>query len=175
MLRVLSHGAVALVGVLLDQLSKGWAERALFGRPSQTVIDGVFQLRLARNPGAFFSLGAGLDPEPRRMFFVAASALAIGLIAVLFFRAGPTERRLRWALTLLASGAVGNLVDRIRDGRVIDFLHLHAGDFFHWATFNVADILITAGLVLLVLDLWKSTPQPNARGPLEPGLSEAPR
>ena len=144
---------VFATGVALDQLSKQWAHTQLRVRGIAQVIPNVLDLRYARNPGAFFSLGAGLPAELRRVVLSAAGAIVLGAIAALYARTRAGQGRLRWALVLLSSGALGNLIDRLRSGDVIDFVHLQFGPLLRWATFNVADVLITAGLCLLCLDL----------------------
>ena len=148
-------GAVVTAGVALDQLAKQLANAFLRGHGLVTVIDGCFDLRYARNPGAFFSLGAELSPGLRRGVFVLASVAAAALIGRLYARAAATQRALRWALMLLLAGALGNLVDRLLYGEVIDFVHLYWRGVFDWATFNVADALIVAGLALLVVDMFR--------------------
>ncbi len=159
---------VVSVGVILDQITKYLADADLRGRGLVRVVDGFFELRYARNPGAFFSLGAELSPDVRRLVFVLASAAASALIVRLYMRAREDQRALRWALMLLLAGALGNLIDRARQGEVIDFVHLYWRDVLDWATFNVADVFITFGLVLLVVDMfWPS------RAP-EKGLPPAP-
>jgi signal peptidase II len=142
-------------GIAVDQLSKHWADAELRLAGIVTVVPHVLDLRYARNAGAFFSLGAGLGPTAGRLALTLASTLALVMIGVMYARASAAQQRLRWALVFLASGAVGNLIDRVRTGQVTDFLHLHAGALLHWATFNVADILITLGLVLLSWDLLR--------------------
>ncbi len=148
--------AVVVGGVALDQITKYFADTQLRGRGLVTVIDGFFELRYARNPGAFFSLGADISPDVRRVLFVVASTAASVLIVRLYQRARSDQPALRWALMLLLSGAIGNLIDRAVSGEVIDFVHLYwrsAG--LDWATFNVADVFITFGLVFLIVDmLW---------------------
>ncbi len=151
---------VVPLGVVIDQVAKHIANAHLMlGRPVP-VIHGFFELRYSRNPGAFFSLGAGLDPTFRRVFFVVATLGAVALIAHLYRRSRPAQRALRWGLALLLAGAFGNLVDRALYGQVTDFLHLHFREVFHWATFNVADIYICSGLILLVADMLRPAPVP---------------
>lgn len=138
----------------LDQITKQLAHAHLRGRGIVTVIDGFLELRYARNPGAFFSLGAELDPTIRRVFFVAASFAATALILRIYARTPSAQVALRWALVLLLGGAVGNLIDRALSGEVIDFVHMYWRGVFDWATFNVADVLITAGLAFIVADMF---------------------
>jgi signal peptidase II len=152
--RGITFAIVVAAGVLADQLGKHWAHVHIRPRRVVPVLDGFFELRYSTNTGAFFSFGSDFPPDFRRIFFIVASTVALGMI-VAVYRKEACHRRLAWALALLASGAVGNLIDRVRSGAVIDFLHLHIREVFHWATFNVADIWIAAGLVLLALDLFR--------------------
>lgn len=147
--------AVVVVGVALDQIAKQLAEAFLRGQGLVTVVEGFFELRYARNPGAFFSLGADLAPSVRRIFFIAASAAASALIVRLYAKAEPGQRLFRGSLALLLAGALGNLVDRVLWGEVIDFVHLYWRGVFDWATFNVADTYIVGGLALLVVDTFR--------------------
>jgi signal peptidase II len=142
--RILLCAAVALVAYLLDQSSKWWAVASLDPADPVTLIDGVLQLRLTRNPGAAFSVGTG--------YTLALSLVAIGVILFcirMASRLGSTGWAL--ALGLLIGGALGNVTDRIfRDpgplrGHVIDFLELP-----NWPVFNLADTAICLAAVLLV-------------------------
>lgn len=173
--RALRAGIAAFVfgaGVAIDQISKAWADSQLRTRGIVEVLPNVLDFRYARNPGAFFSMGAELPQDLRRVLLSAAAIVVLGLIAVLYARTGAGQGRLRWALVLLSSGALGNLIDRVRSGDVIDFVHLHAGSVLRWATFNVADVLITAGLFLLVLDLMRpQAAQAPRHAPTDGGTS----
>ncbi|HEX7479804.1 MAG TPA: signal peptidase II [Polyangiales bacterium] len=137
--------------VILDQLGKAWARAELPRRGIIQLVQCCCELRLLHNRGAFFGLGSHLPEALRRNAFVVGSLVIIALMLRLLRRSSEAERTLRWALTLLCAGAAGNLIDRVRTGEVTDFVHLHLGDIFHWATFNFADVLIAAGLVSL---LW---------------------
>ena len=160
----MAHFAVFASGVALDQLGKRWAVVELRPGAPLELVAGFLELHLVRNAGAFFSIGEGLPRELRALLLSAASVLVLGLIAAAYHRARE-QARLRWALCLLASGAVGNLIDRLRHGSVVDFVHMHAGKSIDWATFNLADVWITAGLALLIIDAFVhgSTRQRDAR------------
>lgn len=152
---------VVVVGVIVDQVTKQIAEQKLRARGIVEVIPGFFQLRYARNRGAFFSLGESMSEGIRRTFFIIATFLAIGLITQLFRKATEEQKALRWALMLLLAGAFGNLIDRARSGEVVDFLHLHIGEIFHWATFNFADIYIAFGFGFLIVDMFSTRKKPT--------------
>lgn len=144
----------------LDQVTKQIADRTLGHRPDAvTVVEGFFMLRYARNRGAFFSMGETLPDGLRLALFVGVAAIAVAFMLVLYRRARTDQWALRTALLVLIAGAIGNLVDRALYGEVIDFLHLHWRDAFHWATFNVADIYIVLGVVLLLVDTFHAAPR----------------
>jgi len=147
---------VTVISVVLDQATKLWAIRSLRPIGIKTVLRGYFDLRYSLNTGAAWSFLADADPTFRRWFFLSATLLAMGLIGTMYHRARMEQRAFRWALALLFSGAIGNFIDRVRAGHVVDFISLHIRDRFQWATFNVADIAITAGLLLLLFDILKT-------------------
>lgn len=151
---------VTLVSVVLDQATKWWAIKSLRPIGIKTVIRGYFDLRYSLNTGAAWSFLADADPTFRRWFFLGATLLAMGLIGTMYHRARMDQRAFRWALALLFSGAIGNFIDRVRAGHVVDFISLHLRDKFQWATFNVADIAITVGLLLLAFDMLKTRKKP---------------
>ncbi|MGE0787882.1 MAG: signal peptidase II [Sandaracinaceae bacterium] len=150
---------VAVAGplVLCDQATKAWAEASLAGRAEELpVIDGAVSLLAVHNPGAFFGLGASLTGEVRVAMFACATLLATALIGGLHLRSRPSQRVLRMSLGLLLAGAVGNLIDRMRIGEVIDFLHLRLIGTAEQVTVNLADVFITAGLALVVIDALRA-------------------
>jgi signal peptidase II len=142
----------ALIVVALDLVTKLVAEATLLLTPGVPVIGDWFQLRLVYNRGAAFGLHVG--PYSRWVFF----AVAIIAIVVLdrMSRATPVGDRFRQlALGLVAGGAAGNLIDRIRSARgVVDFLDVGVGAL-RWPTFNVADIAVSCGGIALAIALWR--------------------
>lgn len=116
-----------------------------------TVVDGFWTFHYRENRGAAFSLFAKASDTIRVPFFVITTLLALGFIVTYLRRIGPEKRVLTVALVLVASGAIGNLVDRLYLGYVIDFIHWYVGRY-SWPTFNVADSAITVGAVLLAID-----------------------
>jgi len=134
----------------MDQASKAWAVRRLRFRDA-TVISGILDFSYAENPGiAFGQLQEG-GTFGRWFFVVLAGAAAIAVL-VYFFRTERNDDRILGACALLLAGILGNLTDRVRLGFVIDFIHVHAGQY-HWPTFNVADASISLGALLLAYDL----------------------
>jgi len=120
-----------------------------------TVSDDFFRFRYAENPGAAFSLFGDLPPHVRGPFFHIISIGAV-LLILLYFRKldgkDPTHRWAVWGLPLVLGGAVGNYVDRIARGFVIDFLEAHWMHQAYWPAFNIADSAICVGVGLLLVD-----------------------
>ena len=140
-------GALVLVG---DQLTKLWALRALRPGEPVPVIDGLFSLTLVMNPGLAFGMLSS-TPDGWRWIAGALSLVALAVLAVLAVRMMPTGGR--WtavAVGLVFGGAIGNLIDRVRFGSVVDFLDVY-WRAWHWPAFNVADSAISVGVALLAL------------------------
>lgn len=136
--------------VALDQATKLWvmARMALFD--SHPVVPGLFSITYVRNPGAAFGLFAELGDLVRLGLLVGVSLLAVGLLTAFFMRSPHADRMSRVAAVLVMGGAIGNLIDRVRFGEVVDFLDVFVGRY-HWPAFNVADSAITIGIALFVV------------------------
>ena len=139
---------IATIVILLDQLSKITMTK-LFTYGESMPVTGFFNLVLAYNKGAAFSFLAA-EGGWQRYFFTAIGVVAAIAITVMLKRhAG--QRMFCWALALILGGAIGNVIDRIMYGHVIDFLDVYLKDW-HWPAFNIADSAICIGAVLFVLD-----------------------
>ncbi len=135
--------AVAVAG--LDQAAKAWAV-AVIDRPIAVLP--FLDLVLVRNPGAAFAFLAEAGGWQR--WVLVGVAIVIGAFIVIWMQRVPRGARLvPTALVLVLGGAVGNLLDRVLRGAVVDFVDLHYGRY-HWPAFNVADAAITVGFVILV-------------------------
>ena len=135
--------------LLLDQSTKLLADAVLVMQQPVYVIP-MFSLTKVYNPGAAFSF-LGDAGGWQRWFFVALS-LGVSIFLVIWLRRlGPRDGRIALALSLILGGAIGNLIDRLAYGYVIDFLDVYYGDW-HWPTFNIADSAIAIGACLLILD-----------------------
>lgn len=146
--------AVVVLVVLLDQLSKAWIIAILKLHDGFAVIDGFFNIVHVRNPGAAFGFLASASPLFRSLFFLAVTVAAILLILHYLRQTAIHDRSLVVSLALILSGALGNLIDRVRFGEVVDFLDVYIGAY-HWPAFNVADSAITVGAVLLAMLLLR--------------------
>ena len=144
--------AVAFVVVVLDLWTKHLASTHLELFQPQAVLPWL-NWRLAHNPGAAFSFLAGAGGWQRWFFTVLAIAVTLFLL-VWLFRTRRDERLVPLALVLVMGGAIGNAIDRLRFGYVVDFIDVHARGW-HWPAFNVADSAIVCGIILLVLDAFR--------------------
>ena len=132
-------------------------------------IKDYLDLQYAENCGGAWGLLHGASEAVRRPFFLLVTIGAIAFIVHLYRTMEPGQRLMKWALPLVLGGAIGNLVDRVRLGYVVDFIHAHLKLRFHWPTFNVADIAITVGIGLMVLEYIigpKKAPRAAAPSPV---------
>ncbi|MDB5803180.1 MAG: lipoprotein signal peptidase [Betaproteobacteria bacterium] len=151
-MRLLPAALTVLLLLVADQLSKAAITAHFAYGESVPVIPGFFNLVLVYNPGAAFSFLSG-ESGWQRWFFIGITIAAVALIMWMIHR-HRSDKLFCWGLTLILGGAVGNLVDRIRLGHVIDFLDFVFGNWHFWA-FNVADSAITVGAALLILDSFR--------------------
>jgi len=143
---------IALLIILIDQLTKLLIVNTMSQNESIPVITNIFHITYVHNFGAAFGLLAH-----RTGFFILVTVVLV-LLLLAFLRYLPKEQKLlRSALVLLLGGATGNLIDRVRVGYVIDFF-----DFRVWPVFNVADIAIVFGIGLLILDLTRNAREKGA-------------
>lgn len=182
MLRYVYFAAGAIALIVADQITKILAVEALVlpdGRLPEnahqirTVVHPVFEswfnLRVAGNKGAAWGIFRDLPDEWRVTFFTVIGAIAIVAIVV-FFKNARGQKMLSTALTCILGGAIGNLIDRVRLGYVVDFIDWHYRDQWHWPTFNIADVGISVGVSLLLLDMiiHRGDPQRDAAKKAEP-------
>lgn len=139
---------IAAVVVILDQLTKIWISQTFSYGESQPVTS-FFNLVLVYNKGAAFSFLASQGGW-QRYFFTAVSVIASIVIVYLLKKHGD-KTLFSWALAMILGGAVGNLIDRVAYGHVIDFLDFHAAGW-HWPAFNIADCAIFIGAALFIVD-----------------------
>lgn len=141
------------VVIVLDLITKNWALAALDGGRRMELFFGFVPLTLAFNRGAAFGLSLGNDP---RWFFIPITILALTLLLVLLRQADPRDWVRFVSVSLVISGALGNLYDRIRwDRGVVDFIGPIDLGVMLWPIFNVADMAISCGAVLLAISFWR--------------------
>jgi signal peptidase II len=146
--RMLPWVALASVIVLIDQLTKIAIERA-FDYGDVRPVNGFFNLVLTYNKGAAFSFLASASGWQKH--FLTAVGIGASLFIVYLLARHGSQKLFSLALAMILGGAIGNVIDRLAYGHVIDFLDFHVGGW-HWPAFNVADSAIVGGAILLVAD-----------------------
>ena len=148
---------VAVIGIVgCDRVSKRVASEALSSMPTQSYLFDVVRLSYAENPGSFLSLGAKLRPSVRFALFTLGSGALLSFLVVYAVRH-------RWSglellgLAVLVAGGASNWADRLTDGRVVDFLNIGVGPI-RTGIFNVADIAVSAGVVILLFSEYSRRP-----------------
>jgi signal peptidase II len=138
--------------VIVDQITKAIVRQTLPLWESHTIIPGLLNLTHVQNTGAAFGLLNAADFPYKPAVMLGIAALALVAIAAYSTQLGFHERIARLGLALILGGAFGNLIDRAIQGHVVDFVDVFWGDTHFWA-FNVADAAITAGAILVLLDM----------------------
>ena len=145
--KYLKFGAIAIVIVILDQITKWMIFHSLALHDVFPVIPGCFNLIHIQNPGSAFGLFATHPSLFRNVFLLTASVVALCLVLYLYQNTPREYPILSFGFALIFGGAIGNMIDRVRLGRVIDFIDVYIGTF-HWPAFNIADSAITIGMII---------------------------
>lgn len=155
----LTTGSLVVVALLLlgcDHGTKLGARELLQDRAPISLVDGMLALRYAENTDVGFSLFAAIPEGPRRVGILAFGLVAMAAIGTLWYRRREHSLLEQAGYALLLSGALGNWLDRLVRGFVVDFIHVS-----HWPIFNVADVCLCVGLGLLFLAARQPSPQPR--------------
>jgi signal peptidase II len=142
---------ISVLVLVLDQATKLYIDRNMALHSSIPVIENFFSITYLRNKGAAFGILA--NSAYRLPFFLMVSAVAVCVIIVVIKKLREDQKLAAASLSLIFSGALGNLIDRVRMGEVIDFLDAH-WYHHHWPAFNVADSAICVGVFLLAIDMF---------------------
>jgi signal peptidase II len=150
----LKTAAILAASIIIpDQITKAVIQSKYVLWDTDPVIPGFFNLVHVLNKGAAFGFLNRPDTNWQIWFFVAVTIFAVGFIYYLLSTADHGDRFFIWGLGLVLGGALGNLIDRIRFGFVVDFLDFHIGQY-HWPAFNVADIAITCGAFCVIISMY---------------------
>ena len=145
--------AIAGVVMAIDQVTKLYFEHNFQLYQTLDVLAPIFNFTLAHNYGAAFSFLA--DKGGWQKWLFSGLALAVSLCLMAYLRKIPQQAKLlALGLSLVMAGALGNLIDRVRLGYVIDFLHVHYGNAWHFPIFNIADVAINIGVALILIDAF---------------------
>jgi signal peptidase II len=164
MARYRTLAVITMISLIFDQLTKLYVDATFQLHETVPVVRGFFHLTYVRNKGAAFGILA--DNAVRIPFFITVSIVA--LLGILWYikRIREDQKLALFSLSLIFSGALGNLIDRIRLGEVIDFLDVF-WQRHHWPAFNVADSAITVGVTLLFIEMWREERKAAAEKPLK--------
>jgi signal peptidase II len=143
-------GSIVGLVLVLDQWTKHLVSSHIRSRSIITVVPGFFNLTNVRNPGAAFGILAHFPGFWRSAFFITITVVAVAVIAWLVWKT--RDPLLLSAYSLIAGGAVGNVIDRVRHGEVVDFIQWHVKSYY-WPSFNIADTAISIGIGILAIDL----------------------
>lgn len=145
-------GIITLPVLILDQFTKLYVSSHFQLFETYTLIPGWLDCTYTLNPGAAFSLFANMPAIFREAFFIGLSAAAVVVMTVVIARRSTTTST-AFACALVLAGTIGNLIDRMVRGRVIDFIYFHH-EAFRYPVFNLADAAITAGVAMILLFSW---------------------
>jgi signal peptidase II len=156
---------VAVVIVILDQLTKAMIRPALALHESREVIPGFLDLTRVHNTGAAFGMLNSVEFPFKTVVLSIVAAVALGGVAWYAAMVPLTDRMARIGIAGVLGGAIGNLIDRASTGYVLDFVDAYYGGWHFWA-FNVADAAITVGVIFMILDILGLGRRPNAPNPV---------
>ena len=157
--------AVTFALVAIDQFTK-MAVHSTFELGEQIkLIEGYFSLTYVRNQGAAFGIFNQAQPTFREIFFLSIPPIAVFVILLFLYNLPETETLEIYALSLISGGAIGNYIDRLRFGYVVDFLDFHIKNFYSWPVFNVADSAIVVGVGILSILMFSKKKQDVAPTP----------
>jgi signal peptidase II len=157
---------VSAVTVAVDQFTKVEIMQTMRLHESIPIVPEFFSLTYIRNPGAAFGLLASSSQGFRLVFFGLTSLFALGLLGMIFFRLRGDDWIGQLSIAGILGGAIGNLLDRVRFGEVIDFLDFYVNGY-HWPAFNVADAAISVGVFFLILHFALDKKEPHAEPVLQ--------
>jgi len=161
--RISVMAAIVTTVVIFDQWTKWVVRQEMQLHESIPVIPDIFHFTYIRNSGAAFGILAGSHSGFRLVFFGITSALALALLGTIYVRLSPADWLGRVSVAAIFGGAVGNLIDRVQSGEVIDFLDFSLMGH-HWPAFNVADAAITVGVGFLIMHFFRhkgDSPHPS--------------
>lgn len=151
--RLKTAAILAATIIVPDQITKAVIQQKYALWASEPVLPGFFNIVHVLNKGAAFGFLNRPDTDWQIWFFVAVTFAAVGFIYYLLTTADKGDRFFIWGLGLILGGALGNLIDRLRTGLVVDFLDFYIGEY-HWPAFNVADIAITCGAFAVLISMY---------------------
>lgn len=138
-------GIIFVFSVISDQITKWWAINALKNGESIKLIGNLLRFTYAENKGAAFSI-----LQNQLWFFIILTTVMLVVLAYIFFKTKNITQLSRLSIAMIAGGAIGNFIDRIRLGYVVDFIDFRFGSFYNFPIFNIADSFVVCGTILMI-------------------------
>ncbi|WP_019228523.1 signal peptidase II [Sedimentibacter sp. B4] len=139
-------GIIFLFSIVSDQLAKLWAVNQLKDGESIKLIGNFLRFTYAENKGAAFSI-----LQNQLWFFIIATVVMLIILGYMFFMAKNLTPVSRLSISMIAGGAIGNFIDRLRLGYVVDFIDVRFGSFYNFPIFNIADSFVVCGTILMII------------------------
>lgn len=158
-IKILILSAIILLCTGCDLSTKWLAKQHLEHARPVTIIQNLVELRYTENEAIAFSMLLSVDSKIRKWIIYSLSLIALTFLSILTWQVRHDSFWWLISLMFIFSGALGNLLERLARGYVIDFIHLHYRDQWSWPIFNVADILITCGAILLGILMLRKSPE----------------
>ncbi len=139
-------GIIFAVSIVLDQLTKKWAVGVLKDGSSIKIIGDFLRFTYAENRGAAFSI-----LQDQRLFFIITTVVMLAVMAYIYFKTKNITKLSKLSIAMIAGGAIGNFLDRLRLGYVVDFIDVRFGSFYNFPIFNIADSFVVCGTILMII------------------------
>lgn len=139
-------GIIFVVSIILDQLTKLWAIEVLKDGGSIKIIGEFLRFTYAENRGAAFSI-----LQDQREFFIIVTIIMLIALAYIYFKTKNITKLSKLSIGMIAGGAIGNFIDRVRFGFVVDFVDVRFGSFYNFPIFNIADSFVVCGTILMII------------------------
>ena len=137
---------VIIFSIVADQLTKFWAADVLRNGESIKIIGNFLRFTYAENRGAAFSI-----LQNQRIFFLVITVIMLIILGVIYFKNKNMSKLSKLSIAMIAGGAIGNFIDRLRLGYVIDFIDVRFGSFYDFPVFNIADSVVVCGTILMII------------------------
>lgn len=137
-------GIIFVVSIVIDQITKLWAVNVLKNSGSIKIIGDFLRFTYAENKGAAFSI-----LQNQRAFFIIITIIMLAVLAYIYFKTKNITKLSKFSIAMIAGGAIGNFIDRVRLGYVVDLIDVRFGSFYNFPIFNVADSFVVCGTILM--------------------------
>lgn len=137
---------VIILSIIFDQVTKFWAANVLKNGDSIKIIGNFLRFTYAENKGAAFSI-----LQNQRMFFLIITVIMLVILAIIYFRTKNISKLSKLSIAMITGGAIGNFIDRLRLGYVIDFIDVRFGSLYNFPVFNIADSFVVCGTILMII------------------------